>query len=79
MCRQTLPESDAPVGTSGQDPGVWTAVDLSAHTHICIQPEAQQEAAEQSSVVLTVSLRKDRESWVRIYGWFGNQKGNEPY
>lgn len=56
VCCQTLPESDAAISTPGQDPGVWHSFGFGAHTHIGIQTEAQQEAAQKSGVVLTVSL-----------------------
>ena len=56
VCRQALPEGDAPISTSGQDPGVWCSLGFGTHTHICIQAKAQQQAAEQGGVVLTVSL-----------------------
>lgn len=56
MSRQALPEGDAPIGPAGQDPGVWSSLSFGAHTHIGIQAEAQQEAAQQGGVVLTVPL-----------------------
>lgn len=57
MSRETLPEGDAPIGAVGQDPGVRGSFGLGAHTHIGIQAEAQQEAAQQGGVVLTVPLQ----------------------
>lgn len=58
LCRQALPEGDAAVGASGQDPGVWHCLGFGAHTHVCVQAKAQQEAAQQGGVVLTVSLQR---------------------
>lgn len=58
MCRQTLPEGDATISTAGQDPGVWRSLGFGAHTHVRIQAKAQQEAAQQGGVVLTVPLRR---------------------
>ena len=61
MSRETLPEGDAPIGAAGQDPGVRGSFGLGAHTHIGIQAKAQQEAAQQGGVVLTVPLQGHRE------------------
>lgn len=56
VCRQTLPEGDAPVGAAGQHPGVRRPLGFGAHAHVRIQAEAQQEAAQQGGVVLAVPL-----------------------
>lgn len=53
---QAFPESDAPVSTTGQDPGMWHSFGFGAHTHVCIQAKTQQEAAQQGGVILTVPL-----------------------
>ena len=59
---QTLPEGDAPISTAGQHPGVRRSLGFGAHTHVRIQAKAQQEAAQQGGVVLTVPLwRTDSE------------------
>lgn len=57
---QTLPEGDAPISAAGQDPCVRRSFGFGAHTHIRIQAEAQQEAAQQGGVVLTVPLVRER-------------------
>lgn len=54
--RQALPEGNAPICAAGQDPGVWHSFGFCAHTHIRLQAEAQQQAAQQGGVVLAVPL-----------------------
>lgn len=56
MCGQAFPESDAPVSTTGQDPGMWHSFGFGAHTHVCIHAKTQLEAAQQGGVILTVPL-----------------------
>lgn len=56
MCCQALPEGNAAICTAGQYPGMWHSLCFCAHTHIRIQAEAQQDAAQQGGVVLTVAL-----------------------
>lgn len=64
MCCQALPEGDAPIGATGQDPGMRHSFGFGAHAHVRIQTEAQQEAAQQGGVVLAVSLRRTHQSRV---------------
>lgn len=70
VCRQTLPEGDAPVSTAGQDPGVRRSLGLGAHAHVRVQAEAQQEAAQQGGVVLTVPLGRTDSDEFRSFGEF---------
>lgn len=56
MCCQAFPECDAPISATGQDPGMWNSFGFGAHTHVRLQAKAQQEAAQQGGVVLTVPL-----------------------
>lgn len=60
VCRQTLPKGDSPVGSAGEHPAVRRPLGLGAHTHIGIETETQQEAAQQGGVVLAVSLSSAR-------------------
>lgn len=74
MSCQTLPEGDAPISTAGQDPGVWHSLGFGAHTHVRIQAKAQQEAAQQGGVVLTVSLGRTDNDEFRSFGEFKMRK-----
>lgn len=64
MSCQTLPEGDAPISATGQDPGVWHSLGFGAHTHVRIQAKAQQEAAQQGGVILTVPLGRTDRVWI---------------
>lgn len=70
MSCQTLPEGDAPISAAGQDPGVRHSLDFGAHAHVRIQAKAQQEAAQQGGVVLTVPLGRTDNDEFRSFGEF---------
>lgn len=59
LCCQAFPEGDASVAAAGQDPGVRRSLGVRAHAHVSVQAKAQQEAAQQGGVILTVALRTD--------------------
>ena len=54
MSTETLPEGDKAVGADGHHPGMHGALNLRAKTHVGIQAKAQQQAAQQCGMVLTV-------------------------
>lgn len=62
LCCQTLPEGDGSITAAGQDPGVRRPLGVSAHAHVSVQAEAQQEAAQQGGVILAVALQTVRVS-----------------
>ena len=58
---EALPEDDLALQVDGHDPGVRCALLFGAHTQVCVESEAQQQAAQQHRVVLTV-LQEPKES-----------------
>ena len=54
MSTETLPEGDKAVSADGHHPGVHGTLHLGAKTHVGVQAEAQQQAAQQCGMVLTV-------------------------
>lgn len=57
---QALPEGGVTVCGQRHDPRVTRAFVLGAHADVGVQPEAQEEGAEEDGMVLTVTLRRER-------------------
>ena len=70
VCGEALPEGDASISSVGQHPGVGASLGPGAHTHVRIQTEAKQQAAQQGGMVLTVPLEGTYAHNIRRQGTF---------